>query len=513
MYEIADIINKIHCADSLVFLKEMPDECVDCVVTSPPYWGLRDYGIEGQLGLEPTIELYISHLIEIFAECKRVLKKTGTMWINIGDSYAGSGKGIGSDHGKAVFDDSNIIKTNWQEQNIPLKSLCQIPERLSIAMTDQLGLIKRNTIIWWKRNCMPSSASDRFTVDFEFVYFFTKSQKYWFKQQLEESLDPQKDIVRLMKAETYSQSRQGGNSAFKQKNRDINYVTDRMMQGRNKRTVWDIPTEPSNDWVKTSRLSAVSDVASGDIWHIGLLGCIEHEDYLAQVSKDICDEPQDAFLNRIKRIDIYLSQEQVCDFFPIVKPLVCYSWECNSGYSRLEYLSSATHRNNENHRKARALLTSLSCNSFCKILSRIENRQDALLLSLLYLGTNGSNISLDGMDAHLLVQIPNRKVDKISCSYCQYYHKIDNNSSHFAVFPRSLVYTPIKAGCPPQGIVLDPFAGTGTTCLEAKEQGKNYIGIELSEEYIEISNRRLSQEVLSFTKLPQDEQIEMEGLD
>jgi DNA modification methylase len=164
------------------------------------------------------------------------------MWVNIGDSYAGSGKGIGTDRTlcKEVYTDDDIVKTDWKQTGIPAKSLVGIPERFAIRMTDELGMIRRNTIIWWKRNAMPSSVKDRFTVDFEPVYFFTKSVKYWFEQQKEPYTAP---LDRWggdkLKADGESAWDKGtGQSSY----RDRNMRPD--PQGRNKRCVWNIPTKP-----------------------------------------------------------------------------------------------------------------------------------------------------------------------------------------------------------------------------------------------------------------------------
>jgi DNA modification methylase len=177
--------------DALSVLKTMPAESIDCVMTSPPYWGLRNYHVDGQVGLEKTYQEYIDHLILIFSEVKRVLKKTGTCWVNIADSYAGSGKGIGTDRTKCkeVYTDDDINKTAWQNVGVPSKSLIGIPERFALAMTDRLGFIRRNTIIWYKRNPMPESVKDRFTEDFEYVYLFSKQSKYYFEQQFEPAFD------------------------------------------------------------------------------------------------------------------------------------------------------------------------------------------------------------------------------------------------------------------------------------------------------------------------------------
>lgn len=152
--------DKILLGDSLEVLKELEDESIDMIVTSPPYWALRDYGTKEQLGLESTFDEYINKLCNVFDECKRVLKKNGTCWVNVGDSYI------------------NISKC-----------LAQIPNRFAIEMCNR-GWILRNEIIWHKPNAFPSSVKDRFTVDFEKLFFFVKNKKYYFERQLE----PVKDI-------------------------------------------------------------------------------------------------------------------------------------------------------------------------------------------------------------------------------------------------------------------------------------------------------------------------------
>jgi len=198
----------LYNGDTLKILKRMPDKSVDCAVTSPPYWALRDYKVEGQLGLEKTFYEYLEKLWEIYNEVYRVLKPTGTCWINIGDTYFGNGR-------------SKLIKT---------KSLCMIPERFAIGMIER-GWILRNQIIWYKPNAMPSSAKDRFTVDFEKIFFFVKNKKYYFQQQLEPLKTP-KVLHRTAKSGYGS-----GELAA-----SVRFGSD--PKGRNKRTVWSINTKP-----------------------------------------------------------------------------------------------------------------------------------------------------------------------------------------------------------------------------------------------------------------------------
>jgi len=238
--------NKIIQGDTLKVLKTLPDEIINCCVTSPPYWSLRDYGVEGQLGLEKTFEEYINKLCNIFDEVKRVLRKDGTIWVNLGDSYNGNKTGNTNGTYKNRIDKSkswaNSDSFKKAEQDIPAKSLCLIPQRFAIEMVNR-GWILRNTIIWHKPNCMPSSAKDRFTVDFEYLYFFTKSKKYWFEQQLE----PHKEVSikarnsKLNQTTNIGASRSAVNVQMGNESRGNRFIPE---GGKNKRAVWTITTKP-----------------------------------------------------------------------------------------------------------------------------------------------------------------------------------------------------------------------------------------------------------------------------
>jgi len=308
-------LNHIYKGKALEVLKTFTNECVDCVVTSPPYWSLRDYGVPGQLGLEPTFQEYVNKLCGIFSEVHRVLKKGGTCWVNMGDTYGGSwgnyGKRLGKQRQKECkrYERKGSLPQDFKPPttNILKKSLTLIPQRFAIKMTDN-GWILRNTIIWQKPNAMPQSAKDRFTNDFEYLYFFVKNRKYYFEQQFEPY------------------------------------------------------TEPLKRW-------------GGDT---------------LEADKDI----------------------------PIASP-ESYKWAYRE-------------------RKLRP-------------------------------NPNGKN---------------KRTVWNIST--------VSSPELHFATFPKELIRTPIKAGCPKGGIVLDPFLGSGTTAIVALEEDCNYIGIEINPEYIEIANKRLA---------------------
>ena len=279
------IRNKILEGDCIDQLKTIPSEYVDLIVTSPPYWGLRDYGVEGQIGLEPTLDEYHKRLLQVTAECKRVLKKTGTMFWVHGDSY----------------DNKTLTMQNY---------------RLTMRMVDEQGWILRNTLIWHKRNRMPSSVRDRFTNAYEPVFFFSKSKKYWF--DLDAIRVPQKEVS---KKHYETAKTQKEDNDYKKKHLQ---VFDRTY--------------------RTSR-----DISRG-------------------INPNIGKNPGDVF--------------------------------------------------------------SLTIQPF--------------------------------------------------------------TGAHFAVFPEKLIEPFIKAGCPITGIVLDPFMGAGTTAVEAKKLGRDYLGIEINPEYIEITCKRVA---------------------
>ena len=159
-------------------LKEIPSLSIDTVITSPPYWALRQYPDDKQWGAEETFQEYLAKLDLLMLELKRVVKDTGTVWVNLGDTYTGSGKGAGTDVSTNKrsweFDKKpNIIET------LKPKSRVGIPERFYINCIDN-GWIARNHVIWFKHNSMPSSVKDRFTTKYESVFFFAKKRKYYF---------------------------------------------------------------------------------------------------------------------------------------------------------------------------------------------------------------------------------------------------------------------------------------------------------------------------------------------
>jgi site-specific DNA-methyltransferase (adenine-specific) len=163
--------------DAMVALKRLPDESVTCCITSPPYWGLRDYGVKGQIGLEASVDAFIDSLVEVFEEVKRVLKKDGTLWLNIGDSYTSGGRTW------RAPDKKNPARAMAVRPDTPdglkPKELIGVPWRLAFALQKK-GWFLRSDIIWYKPNAHPESVKDRPTKAHEYIFLLTKSEKYYY---------------------------------------------------------------------------------------------------------------------------------------------------------------------------------------------------------------------------------------------------------------------------------------------------------------------------------------------
>lgn len=179
------ILNTIHNDNCLTGLSKLRDESVHCCVTSPPYYGLRDYGCAGQLGLEDTPELYCEAMVRVFEEVRRVLRKDGTLWLNLGDSYAGNGGQYGSVNSTLSGRQAGSIEYGMAKRfkktgsNIKSKDLFGIPWMIAFAFRSA-GWYLRSDIIWAKKNCMPESVTDRPTRSHEYIFLLSKSAKYYY---------------------------------------------------------------------------------------------------------------------------------------------------------------------------------------------------------------------------------------------------------------------------------------------------------------------------------------------
>jgi DNA modification methylase len=216
-----DSRRKLYNGDSLEVLQSMEDSSVDCFVTSPPYWGLREYGEGNELGREETPDEYISRLCDMYDEVARVIKPSGTNWVNLGDTYYSGRKGGNR------------------------KSLAQVPAKFAIEMVNR-GWILRNEIIWAKPVCIPSSAKDRFTADYEKLYFFTRNEEYHFNL-LQEPVS--EASIKMAESECGpSKSQNYGGLSHVNQNKWYNKIKEIYERGevptRTMRCVWTISYKP-----------------------------------------------------------------------------------------------------------------------------------------------------------------------------------------------------------------------------------------------------------------------------
>jgi DNA modification methylase len=235
--------------DCRELLKTLPDKSVQVCVTSPPYYGLRDYQVEGQIGLEATPALYVTALVEIFRDVRRVLRDDGTLWLNLGDSYSANGNRSGEGETRALSSENFHGGTAHLEQRrvtgnsgLAPKNLLGIPWRVAFALQDD-GWYLRSDIIWSKPNCMPESVTDRPTRSHEYVFLLAKSARYYYDA----------DAIREPHARLWDAETNGG-SLCGTDNRDKAVIgghgraerqkSEPNPAGRNKRTVWTLPTTP-----------------------------------------------------------------------------------------------------------------------------------------------------------------------------------------------------------------------------------------------------------------------------
>lgn len=240
------------CADAIDFLRTLADGSVNCCVTSPPYFGLRDYGVDGQIGLEPTPQQFIATMVAVFREVRRVLRDDGTCWINLGDTYSNAGKWGGNSgyDTKQSTNSGSIRRTTRNAKDIGAKEkeLLMIPARAAIALSDD-GWYLRSEIVWHKPSVMPESVTDRPTKAHEMVYLLTKQPDYWYDQDAIREPHAPESLGRYEyglnsrgPADGYVNGAANNPRAIghsKQMKDNIN------MAGRNKRTVWTVNPEPT----------------------------------------------------------------------------------------------------------------------------------------------------------------------------------------------------------------------------------------------------------------------------
>jgi DNA modification methylase len=246
-------------------LKSLPEKSVQCIVTSPPYYGLRDYGVDGQIGLEPTPEAYVANLVAVFRECWRVLRDDGTLWLNLGDSYWG-GKGQSAQAWSTEHQERDTLQkshhqisgmketrpTDGKHETIKPKDLIGIPWMVAFALRAD-GWYLRSDIIWHKRSVMPESVRDRPTKAHEYIFLLTKSAKYYYDAEAVKEDGAQYEIERRRKElakglntkhnvkEIPGKKNQGVTGAMN----NLRRKQEAILTGkRNRRSVWTLSSRP-----------------------------------------------------------------------------------------------------------------------------------------------------------------------------------------------------------------------------------------------------------------------------
>jgi DNA modification methylase len=249
------------CGDALISLKALPDGCARCCVTSPPYWGLRDYGVSGQLGLEATPEAYAANLVAVFREVRRVLAEDGTLWLVIGDSYCGGGRGgnpVDSPFDKQQSNHGSLsVGPSAAVPGLKPKDLVGIPWRVAFALQAD-GWYLRSDIIWSKPNPMPESVTDRPTKAHEYLFLLSKRERYFY-----DAAAIAEPVVKGAAGSTFTEGKTGTNGNGRQQSAEARALkqdghgrrhagfnarwdaSDGDERGtRNARTVWSIATQP-----------------------------------------------------------------------------------------------------------------------------------------------------------------------------------------------------------------------------------------------------------------------------
>lgn len=425
------MINKVYNEPCLDTLKRMADKSIDCVITSPPYWQLRDYGYDGQWGLEPTFNEYLQHLWQLMDEIYRVLKDEGTCFINLGDSYNNSGW---AGDKKDKYNDQPIVASGTKagrggQKGYPNKCLVLLPHRFAIGCIDR-GWILRNDIIWAKRNGMPEPVTDRFTKKHEYIFFMVKSEKYYFN--LDEIRDKIKDVS-LNRYKYDFTGQEGGKSN--------NFKGNKSYLIPNKYQTIDIEKE-HRQGMHNERGSNIIE----------------------------------------KRYNLP-SQEEFVNFIRSRTNPKKLSEDANLLLTKVEHW----------FRKDEAGFSYPSVEDWNLSKEFIDDWSD----DFHSIDTRICDVTLETDDIS-----KNIHKGKNPGSVSDFWDVTTKSSSdqHFASYNTDLIKKPILAGCPEGGIIYDPFMGTGTTAMAALRSNRNFIGSEMSTEYIKICENNIKP-YLQQTKL------------
>lgn len=446
--------------DALTMLRTLPTGSVHCVVTSPPYYGLRDYGQDGQIGLEATPAEYVARLVEVFEEVRRVLRDDGVMFLNLGDSYA-SGKGTCHNPGggsksyiqekqRFPLDRGNV--TALKNSGLKPKDLMMIPARVAIAL-QEAGWWLRADIIWAKRAPMPESVTDRPTRSHEHIFLLTKKPRYFYDAEAVKeagTMHPTDwNIDGTPKRESKRRGDFGGKGDQAAPGREPFRA---IAPTRNQRDVWHLSPEPFSDRGETVRRVPVArDGIDGDTKRTTSPDCPVHGDRPDQVATVAYDGRVTNPLIRNERNGSRPAQAQQGEIFPVGKLPGENSLEQNSDSLRPGYAHVAIDHSSETHRTAPAPLTNRPYTLSAETTARTE--RSATLPDSVDLDDHTSENSNEPGDSgdHPSVEIHSRNVRKSSwfvppeCT-CSFYHEITETTSHFATFPTGIPRRAILAG-------------------------------------------------------------------
>jgi DNA modification methylase len=418
-------------------LAEFPDASVQCVVTSPPYWGLRDYSVPGQIGLEPTPEEYVATMVDVFREVRRVLRDDGTVWLNMGDSYVSNPMqdGRSGPNARVGSTVAGVQRNVSGVRGLKPKDLVAIPWRLAFALQAD-GWYLRSDIIWAKPNPMPESVTDRPTKAHEYVFLLTKSARYFYDADaVREPLHP----IVAAAAERYANDpslrdarRMGNIGAAPDRNdsRKTVHVDNNAFvnpAGRNLRSVWNIPTEPFPEAHFATFPKALVEpcIKAGTSEKGCCPGC--GAPWVREVERDVPIDPGRGNGSKLRDADGLSAR-------------AASTAQRRLGQAYQDQLD-------ENPPRTVGWHPSCRCGG--------DSHGDSDIRSLeLVEATTARDLS-DVPGAVLLGDAPALKPQPIPCT------------------------------------VLDPFAGSGTTGVVALRLGRSFIGIELSPEYAAMARRSL----------------------
>ena len=428
--------------DSTEVMRGMEPESVHCVVTSPPYWGLRDYGVDGAYGLEPTLDEYIANMVEVFREVRRVLRKDGTLWLNLGDAYAGSWGNYGGQGGpngqrakaterfdRPAYDDNGRRPPqSYSNNGLKPKDLIGLPWRVAFALQAD-GWWLRSDIVWAKPNPMPESVTDRPTRAHEYVFLLSKSARYFYDA----------DAIR-----EYSGNGWHGKFAARAPERHAGenrtVPAEQQAMGANIRTVWRISTQgfPGAHFATFPEKLVEPCILAGTS------------------ERGVCGVTGDSWARVTEVRGGTIGQ----------------SWhdheEDEVRGQRSGGMSLAGDRGNGPY-KRETLGWQPTCGAPWERLVEITPEYQAILDSGKAWRTNEGKPD----------ELTNRQ-----------------NKDHPATLPPKNQTTGWHPTCdhdsePVPAIVLDPFAGSGTTGVVALRHGRSFIGIELNAKYIELARKRI----------------------